>query len=122
MELNKLIIHEIIKGENQTVKVDINFSDDLATKDSQAIKFITELNNRYQNLRQSNGRFRPSAAGLFPIILRLMPAITGTRILLILAKKQFQVYKKKYRQAQLQRVVTLYLQTMSGRSISQGYF
>jgi len=68
MDLNRLIIHEIIKAENQTMKVDVNFSDDLATKDSQAVRFVTELNNRYQNLRQSNGKFKTSTSGLFPNI------------------------------------------------------
>ncbi|MEO8764670.1 MAG: nucleoid-associated protein [Ginsengibacter sp.] len=66
MDLRRLVIHEITKGENQAMKVDVNFSDDLATKDSQAVKFVTELNNRYQNLRQSNGKFKTSAKGLFP--------------------------------------------------------
>lgn len=66
MDLKKLIIHEIIKTENETSKVEVDFSDDVAAKDAQAIKFITELNNRYRNLRQSNGKFRPSTIGLFP--------------------------------------------------------
>ena len=122
MELNKLIIHEIIKVENQTVKVDINFSDDLATKDSQAIKFVTELNNRYQNLRQSNGKFKPSARAFFPIILRIIPGIMGTRILLILAKKQFQVYRKKYQQAQPAKGGYIVFADYVRAQISQGYF
>lgn len=66
MNLNRLIIHEIIKTENQTGKVDIDLSDDLATKDSQAINFVTELNNRYRNLRQSNGKFREATVAVFP--------------------------------------------------------
>jgi len=66
MDLNRLIIHEIIKGEDQAVKVEVNFSDDLATKDVQAARFVTELHQRYQNFRQSNGKFKASTDGLFP--------------------------------------------------------
>ncbi|MBC8033238.1 MAG: nucleoid-associated protein [Chitinophagaceae bacterium] len=66
MNLNRLIIHEIIKRENQERKATVDLSDELAMKDPQAVKFVSELNDRYRSLRHSNGRFLEEAAGSFP--------------------------------------------------------
>jgi nucleoid-associated protein len=62
MNLRRLIIHEIDKQEaDGGERIRIEYSEDLAENGVQALRFITELNKRYLNLRQSNGRFLAAA-------------------------------------------------------------
>ncbi|HWK03768.1 MAG TPA: nucleoid-associated protein [Puia sp.] len=66
MNLERLIIHEIIKVDDAAGgRVHIEYSDRPALNDTQAVRFVTELNKRYRNLRQSSGQFQ-STVNDFP--------------------------------------------------------
>ncbi len=67
MKLNKLIVHEIKKVEGQTKEATVESSDELLPINTESIEFIEELNKRYRNLRQTNGKFKDGKEEKFPL-------------------------------------------------------
>lgn len=65
MKLNRLIIHEVIKNELKLNSATIELSDNLLTITQNEIDFVSHLNKRYIDSRQSHGSFKTEPTDFF---------------------------------------------------------
>ncbi len=65
MQLNRLIIHEVIKNEIKLNTATIELSQSLLTITQNEVDFVNHLNKRYIDARQSHGNFKAEEKAYF---------------------------------------------------------